>query len=176
MYDLSKTFVTGSGKINPGGFVRVCSIHAPLRRNISESDGLAIWHPELMPFGKTCGFRASVSPLGRLLIREANGRFHTTIRSDDAMQVVVWPGFIAQNGYVGTTVAEFGQMFEAIVSSWESRWCTAIDRANAGERPGHVDNSPFTKVLGEFTAHQRVVIVDPIIISVHGKCRMVFDL
>jgi len=175
MYDLSESFITCGGKIHPGGFVRILRAHLAWRQNVSESDGLAIWHPELMPFGKAGGFRAIVTKRGHISIRDANGRFHAHIRNDKAMVVEVRDGFIAQNGYVGNTVGEFRDTFEEIVRQWE-KVSTAIDRANAGQHPGYIDNSGFTRVLGEFTVHQRVIMLEPMMSHEHGEYEMIFDL
>jgi len=180
MYDLSQQFITGGGKINPGGFVRVLSVYVDIpvsqRRDVPESDGLAIWHPGLMPFGRDGGFKAIATKDGHLSIRDAKGRFHAYIRNDEAVEVNVWGGFIARNGYVGNTVAEFRDTFEKIVSRWENFTCVAIDRANAGQHPGYVDNSAFTQVVGEFTVHQHVIMLEPIISPEHGEYEMIFDL
>lgn len=177
MYDLSQSFVTGGGKINPGGYIRVLSVHVDIpvsqRRNISETDGLGIWHPELISYGKAGGFKAVVTKQGHLSIRDVKGRFHAHIRNKDAITVDVWGGFIAQNGYVGHTVAEFRKSFEDIVRDWENHTCVAIDRANAGQHPGYIDNSPFTRVTDDFTVHQRVMMIEPILSS---EYKMIFDL
>lgn len=184
MYDLSQSFFTGGGKINLGGYIRILSIHVDIpasqRWNISETDGLAIWHPGLMFYGKVGGFKAVVTKQGHLSIRNAKGHFHAHLRNDEAMAVDVNPGFVARNGYVGNTIGEGCSLlhrntFEKIVEEWENTICIAIDRANAGQHPGYVDNSPFTQVVGEFTVHQRVVTIRPSI-SRDGKFNMIFDL
>ncbi|MEK7100605.1 MAG: hypothetical protein AAB921_00725, partial [Patescibacteria group bacterium] len=83
-------------------------------------------------------------------------------------------GFIASNGYVGTTNGE--SSVEAMVKDREERICAAIDRAESGEHPGHVDNSPFTKVTSEFEPHQRVIIITPMLSNKDGEVSMIYDL
>lgn len=181
---LRNSFTTGGGKIHPGGYVRVLAgdSRTPLsiRRKCAEDTGLAIWHPELQRFGKTKDATAHVTSRGHLTIRDARGHFHAYIRTDKAISVRILPGFIARNGYVGATAGEgssVGQRsFREIVASWESRICTAIDKANSGDQPDFVDNSPFTKVTSEFTKHQRVIIIAPLMTSKDGDGEMVYDL
>lgn len=185
MKDLYQSFVTGGGKINPGGYIRILSVHVDIpvleRRNVSGTGGLAIWHPELMPYGKTGGFKAVVTQQGHLSIRDAKGRFHAHIRNDDAISVNVHPGFVAANGYVGKTIGEGCSLirpntFDEMVASWENHTCVAIDRANANQHPGYVDNSPFTQVVDDFTVHQRVIVIDPSLSHQDGEYEMIFDL
>jgi len=177
--DLRNSFTTGGGKIHPGGYVRVRfgdpKTPMSVRRRYAEGDGLAIWHPELVRFGKMSGITAHVTERGHLSVRDARGRFFGYISTDEAIPVNVHPGFIACNGYVSHTLSEGRKAFWDIVADWEDTVCVALDKAGSGEYPGFIDNSPFTKVTDEFTAHQRVTEITPMLSHEDGEGVMVYD-
>lgn len=184
MKDLRNSFTTGGGVIHPGGYVRVRGGNPTLpmaeRRTYAEDNGLAIWHPMLVRYGKMSGMAAHVTQRGHLSIRDARGCFLDCVTGDKAISVDVYPGFIACNGYVGDTLGEgqmdFRKTFKEIVAGWERHTCIAIDKANAGDHPGYVDNSPFTKVTGVFTKYQRVTIIKPMMSHKDGEGSMIYDL
>ncbi|HEX5774867.1 MAG TPA: hypothetical protein VFY28_02835 [Candidatus Paceibacterota bacterium] len=184
MDDLRNNFTTGGGKIHPCGYVRVLfggpKMPMSARRRHAEDVGLAIWHPELARFGKMVGVTAHITEWGHFSIRDARGRFLAHVRNDRAISVDVYPGFIAYNGYVGTTMGEGSgicpRTFQDIVAEWEGLICVAIDKAESGEHPGYIDNSPFTKVTDEFTKHQRVIMLKPMLSHKDGEGEMIYDL
>lgn len=184
MIDLRNKFTTGNGKVFAGGFVYVRSgdptMSISLRRHYRERDGLAVWHPGLVRFGKMDNITALITKRGHLSVRDIGGRVLATLTSKEAISVSVYPGFIANNGYVGITSQESSRVkpatFEDIVKDREERTCAALDKAESGEHPGFVDNSPFTKVTDEFTPHQRVVIVTPMLTHATGEASMIYDL
>ncbi len=181
MFDFRKKYTTCGGDIRVGGYVRVFSDEVPINTPHDERSGSAVWHPELIAYGKLGGCTAQVTTNGQLQIRDVRGRYKALIKSvDQACSVEIAPGFIAKNGYIGSTLGEESGIapttFPKIVADWERITGTALDQARAGKRPSYLDNSPFTHVTSEFVPYARIIRVRFMGAYRDGDCDMIFDL
>lgn len=155
---LNHCYAIRDGKIDPWGTIRILAdgvkdsgdFGDSSRTPLSVQTGLVVWSEKLVPYGNDC-YRARVtentvqvygtSTVGNSFVEE--------IPHHEFLIVKVSEAVVHDDGHLESFCSgpdRFG---------WEP-WKSALRQAAAGERPGFLDNSPFTQVDEKF-AGQRVI-------------------